>query len=179
MYSLCTTAESVSSAVTALLDAEYVFLDCEGRNLGCADGALSLISIGSPHAAEVYLFDVLSLPRDALQLLFNSLLSLTSTARAKTKVVWDGRMDYAELFFSYGCPIENVLDLQLIDILSRTYRGESERNRLCRFLRKDFPMPEVRKLQLEDVHVLNGMDGAIREHKVTGVEMKNGEGTRS
>ncbi|KAL5478239.1 hypothetical protein ACEPAI_2423 [Sanghuangporus weigelae] len=173
MFTLCTTAESVSLALENLLDAEYVFLDCEGRDLGCAPGALSLISIGSPHAAEVYLFDVLALPRDSLQLLFYSIFSLTSSARAKTKVVWDGRMDYVELFYSYSCPIENVLDLQLVDVISRTKRGETEHKRLCRFVRKTFSMSEVRKLQLEEVYVLNGMDGAMREHKIDGVEMKN------
>ncbi|KAL5514914.1 hypothetical protein ACEPAG_2230 [Sanghuangporus baumii] len=175
MFTLCTTAESVSLALEKLLDAEYVFLDCEGRDLGCAPGALSLISIGSPHAAEVYLFDVLTLPRDSLQLLFNSIFSLAPSARAKTKVVWDGRMDYVELFYSYSCPIENVLDLQLVDIISRDKRGETEHKRLCRFVRKTFPMFEVRKLQLEEVCVLNGMDGAMREHKIDGVEMKNGK----
>ncbi|OCB88709.1 hypothetical protein A7U60_g4184 [Sanghuangporus baumii] len=175
MFTLCTTAESISLALEKLLDAEYVFLDCEGRDLGCAPGALSLISIGTPHAAEVYLFDVLALPQDSLQLLFNSILSLTPSARAKTKVVWDGRMDYVELFYSHSCPIENVLDLQLIDVLSRAKRGETEHRRLCRFVRRTFPMSEVRKLQLEEVYVLNGMDDAMREHKIDGVEMKNGK----
>ncbi|KAL5498053.1 hypothetical protein ACEPAH_2984 [Sanghuangporus vaninii] len=173
MFTLCTTAESLSLALEKLLDAEYVFLDCEGRDLGCAPGALSLISIGTPHAAEVYLFDVLTLPRDSLQLLFNSILSLTPSARAKTKVVWDGRMDYVELFYGHSCPIENVLDLQLIDMISRAQRGETEHKRLCRFVRRSFPMSEVRKLQLEEVYVLNGMDGAMREHKIDGAEMKN------
>ena len=84
-------------------------------------------------------------------------------------------MDYSELFFSYTCPIENVLDLQLADILSRVKRGQNDRQRLDRLARRAFPRSEIRKLQLEEVHALNGMDGAVREHGITGVETKNGK----
>ncbi|EJD01980.1 uncharacterized protein FOMMEDRAFT_157145 [Fomitiporia mediterranea MF3/22] len=160
MYTICTTEESVSKAVEVLADAEYIILDCEGRDLGSASGALSLISLGTPHASDIFLFDILLLPHHALQILFNAVLSLTPAARAKTKVVWDGRMDYSELFFSYTCPIENVLDLQLADILSRAKRGQNDKQRLDRLSRRAFPRSEIRKLQLEEVHALNGMDGA-------------------
>ncbi|KAH8112410.1 ribonuclease H-like domain-containing protein [Phellopilus nigrolimitatus] len=163
MFMLCTTNESVEEAVPILSNAEYLILDCEGRDLGCANGALALLSIGTPHASHIYLFDVLALPHRSLQILFNAVLSHTAAARGKTKVVWDGRMDYVELFYSYSCPIENVLDLQLVDVLSRKGRGESDYVRMRRMGRRSFPLSEVKKLQVEEVYVLNSMDDNLSD----------------
>jgi len=56
-----------------------------------------------------------------------------------TKIVFDGRMDYAELFHGHDIPICGVLDLQLADIYSRRLSGEDEedqRRRLSTFLKR-------------------------------------------
>ncbi|KAH8112377.1 hypothetical protein DFH11DRAFT_1744979 [Phellopilus nigrolimitatus] len=131
MFMLCTTNESVEEAVPILSNAEYLILDCEGRDLGFC----------------------------------STLCSLT--------LLRHGRMDYVELFYSYSCPIENVLDLQLVDVLSRKGRGESDYVRMRRMGRRSFPLSEVKKLQVEEVYVLNSMDGAVREHGIEGIQLKD------
>ncbi|KAH8112412.1 hypothetical protein DFH11DRAFT_1728596 [Phellopilus nigrolimitatus] len=171
MYTLCTTLESVEQAVQVLSQAEYMILDCEGRELGCTTGAISLICLGTPHAQDIYILDMLSLAQDAHTLLFDTILS--PSENVKRKVVWDGRMDYTESFFTYGKPLENCLDLQLVDIASRAARGERNERRLRRISRFDFPSQQAMKLQLAGVHVLNSMDRALKEHCVYGVPEKS------
>lgn len=169
-YTVCITDEDVIAAIDVLLNAEYILLDCEGRDLGNAGGALSLIQLGTPGAEKIFLIDVLVVPHHSLQRLFNKVLA----CEKPRKVLWDGRMDDAELYFGYSCALEGVLDLQLVDILSRSLRGENNDRRISRMARSVFPMKELKKLQLEGVHGLGSMDGAAREHGVAGMPPKDG-----
>jgi len=169
MYIFCDNEKAVTDAVRSLSQASCVFLDCEGRDLGSQDGALSIVSLGSLHTDIIYLIDVISLSPNLNQLVFNLLEN-----KNLRKVVWDGRMDFSELLFGHSTAIDaNVLDLQLVDIASRSARGETEhkrRQRLC----GGFPWREVRKLQLEGMHALSSLDRALREHGVTNVAQKDG-----
>lgn len=176
MTTICTTFESVSRAVQRLLRSEYVILDCEGRKIGFESGKLSLITIGTPHAKNIYLFDLFALNWDALHLLFDSVLSPGPSSRAMTKVVWDGRLDYLELLHHYNCRLENVLDLQLVDVHSRFQRDANRpENRIFRFSRDDFPVKEVRKYQIGGIHFLSSFDFALAEHRVRRVRTRAGE----
>ena len=177
MYTLCTTLESVKLASQVFSASEYVILDCEGRELGTRAGALSLVCLGDPEGRNVFIFDILSLPPEALQLLFSEVLDTvdSDSTKRKIKVVWDGRMDYSELFFGHNYSLDHTLDLQLIDVSTRALRGESDNSRLRRICRRDFPWPKVMKLQLEGVYVLNSMDSALREHCVVSSPPKSGE----
>jgi len=168
MFILCDNEKSVKEAVRSLDQASCVFLDCEGRDLGTRDGALSIVSLGSPLTDTVYLIDVVSLSPDLNQLIFDLLEN-----NDLRKVVWDGRMDFAELFFGHSTAIDaNVLDLQLVDITSRSSRGESEYKRKQRMC-TGFPWRETRKLLLEGMHALNSLDRALREHGVTNAAQKD------
>lgn len=173
-YTLCTTDEHVLKATSVLASSKYVFLDCEGRDLGNKEGALSLIQLGAPnaHSLDIFLFDVLSLSHLALQRLFNTILASDSVR----KIVWDGRMDDTELYFGHSCALQNVLDLQLVDILSRcmSIRTNNMRPHVRRLERRDFPVWEVAKLQLEGVYALNSMDSAAREHRIVDMPLKDG-----
>lgn len=169
MFILCDNEKSTTDAVHSLSQASCVFLDCEGLDLGSQNGALSIVSLGCPHTDTIYLIDVLSLSTSLNRLVFD-LLENKNTM----KVVWDGRMDFSELFYGHSTAIdENVLDLQLVDIVSRSARGETEHKRKQR-LRGGFPWHETRKLQLEGMHALSSLDRALREHGVTNVSQKDG-----
>ena len=125
----------------------------------------------------MFIFDILSLPPEALQLLFSEVLDTvgSDSTKRKIKVVWDGRMDYSELFFGHNYSLDHTLDLQLIDVSTRALRGESDNSRLQRICRPFFPLSKVMKLQLEGVHALNPMDSALREHHVFSAPPKSGE----
>lgn len=170
MYTLCDTADSASAAIASLSSASILFLDCEGRDLGTDIGALSLIQVGAPDVPSIYLFDALLLPSHSLQPLLTLLAS-----KEPMKVVWDGRMDYVELLFSLGTRLAGVLDLQVADVASRARRGESDFRRMGRLGRWDFPISQVKKLQLEGINTLNSLDSALREHGVSGVAPKPSE----
>lgn len=171
MFTLCETQESVELAAAALSKAPYVVLDCEGRDLGTQDGQLSILSLGTPHAQEIYVIDFVTLSPDALQ----PILSLLAGDKVR-KVVWDGRMDFNELFYAFSTAIDtNVLDLQVVDIKSREIRGHTESMRKRRLSRHDFPFPEVLRLQLEDLHRLSSLDYALEEHSVRNVAAKESQ----
>jgi hypothetical protein len=90
-----------------------ILLDCEGRDLGRVGGKLGLIQIGVKQA--IYLVDVITLPQ--------ALKSLKSVLEDPSlqKVVWDGRMDFSELWHGHGIKLAGVLDLQLLGV----YQGQS------------------------------------------------------
>jgi 3'-5' exonuclease len=74
---------------------------------------LGLIQIGVKNA--IYLVDVITLPQ-ALK----SLKSVLEDSGIQ-KVVWDGRMDFSELWHGHGIKLAGVLDLQLLGV----YQGQS------------------------------------------------------
>lgn len=165
-YTVCTTASEAVTACAVLRTAPYVLVDCEG----CDANTLSLVQIGTPHADQIYIFDFIALgpgtPHAAV-------VCLLADPRV-LKVFWDGRNDYSDLLSACGVRVAPSLDLQLIDIHSRAVRNLGYFAHIQRLLRKTSPMSVIKKLQLEDVHVLNGMDHAIQEHSVS-VALKDRE----
>ncbi|KAI0049360.1 hypothetical protein FA95DRAFT_1538429 [Auriscalpium vulgare] len=128
-------------------------LDCEGREIGTADGALSLLSLGSPpvDSQSVFVIDVPAIRAfpPAMQaiafLLRNPLI---------VKVVWDGRMDAIELSDVFGVGLGPVLDLQIVEVLSRETRfGETDRDRVQRLARGQFGYRALK----EEPELFNGM----------------------
>ena len=170
------TPEGAQAAYAVLRGCSYIFLDCEGRDLGTKTGALGLLQLGTPDAARIFLIDVPALVGDA------SLVQIFSLLKDKNlvKVVWDGRMDDSELLFGHQVKMAGVLDLQIVDIVSRRERaGNRERayehDRMRRMIRKELLLAAIKKLQTEGLHVLNSMDRAIMEHGLEGVPKKDGE----
>lgn len=127
-YTLCSTYDSVASAVAVLSRSPVLILDCEAKEIGRTSGVLSVISISDADARNIFLVDALALPdrRHPAMRVFLELLAREDV----TKVMWDGRSDAVELRETYGVALGGVLDLQLIEVVSREQvRGETDRDR--------------------------------------------------
>jgi exonuclease 3'-5' domain-containing protein 1 len=166
---LCNTPESLRAAFDAISGHTHIFLDCEGQTLGEVGGKLSLLDVGvvqeedSERRLSVFLIDVLAFQGPNSHLL----VPIFDIMRSETvfKVVFDGRMDASELLHGHGVQLNNVLDLQVADVLSREKRGESVEGRLQRlvgFLRRE-EITRNRGLYLQ-VQKLNGLKWAMEEH---------------
>ncbi|KZV90789.1 hypothetical protein EXIGLDRAFT_110319 [Exidia glandulosa HHB12029] len=168
MFTLCSSTQAMQDALPLLLEAQYLLVDFEGRLLGCENGALSLISIGTRTSAsdsgvQVFLFDVLSLSKEALQPLLEILTNETTT-----KYFWDCRKDDLELRRTFGTSFSRAatIDLQLVDILSRESSGETEIMRLQRMTRRGHAVHALRQLPTQDVHALISLKNAPSEHRI-------------
>ncbi|KAI0087170.1 ribonuclease H-like domain-containing protein [Irpex rosettiformis] len=129
-YVYCDRPDSFANAVHFLRSAPYLILDCEGKDLGRSGGSVTLICVGTPFAEYIFLFDVLSpyITRNDVQ----GLLDLFQN-KGLLKVVWDGRMDFLEIWSTYGVALRGVLDLQIAEVMSRyQVRGEEDDGRLLR-----------------------------------------------
>lgn len=129
-YVYCDSPAKYASAVWSLRAESYLILDCEGYNLGRAGGCVTLICVGSPFAEHIFLFDLLS-PIISQHDIYPLLQLLCDPSILK--VVWDGRMDYLEIFTTYGVALDGVLDLQVAEVVSRSsIRGKGEKDRIAR-----------------------------------------------
>ncbi|CED84320.1 Ribonuclease H-like domain [Phaffia rhodozyma] len=118
-----------------------LYLDTEGQDLGTSQGSLSLIQIGipippfsysfsssagralkPPTAAvhvEVYLIDVIGLHGR-----FHLLADILEDPQL-IKIVWDGRMDVAQIKHSHGIEIKGVLDFSMVELVKRMKEQEN------------------------------------------------------
>lgn len=189
---LCDDAASCTNALISLSSCTTLILDCEGVDLGTAGGELCLLSVqsvrppqlqidlGPAFAANppfeyppVYIFDITTLERNNhdLQPVFHLL-----TSPSILKIVWDGRMDYSALHHSSELHVDlnHVLDLQLVDLHSRTVRGEGKDDHLKR-LRDGCVL--ARLLDRNDawwryrnVRRVSSLLQAVKEHRPEGFE---------
>jgi hypothetical protein len=168
-YILCSDEPSLTDAIAALRLSSAIIFDCEGVDLGLQGGCLCLLSLRPtttttmmPTTSKTYLVDTISLTRDKLRPLFDILES-----PSPLKIVFDGRMDFSELFHSYGVSMKGVLDLQLADIYSRPLRGDTEQNRRRR-LSPFFPRNQVRAQPAlyASLQKLSGLNQCIRHHNL-------------
>ena len=165
-YILCADEHSLADAITAIQSSPAVILDCEGVNLGLQGGCLSLISLrpATPPTSQTYLIDTVILTGDELRPLFDIIQS-----SSPTKIVFDGRMDFSELFHGYGVSMQGVLDLQLADVHSRRQRGELQRGQLRR-LSPFLPSREImwQPKSYTPLHKLAGLNQCMKEHRLIG-----------
>ena len=170
----CDTAAKCQTAAAAFETSPALVLDCEGDNLGISSGRLSIILLRSVAAdSQTYIIDVLRLSPTSLQPIFDLLRSPNIR-----KIVFDGRMDFSALYHELGIELQNVLDLQLVDIMSRFERGEgweTQRKRLRSCLKTD--ELQNRPQLYTQVHRLNGLGGCIAEHAV--IPKKTGKPIKS
>ncbi|EIM90484.1 uncharacterized protein STEHIDRAFT_154302 [Stereum hirsutum FP-91666 SS1] len=187
---LCDDAASCTNALSSLSSCTTLILDCEGVDLGTADGELCLLTLQAvapqinpspaittdPPPSEsppVYIFDITTLKRinHDLQPVFRLL-----TSPSILKIVWDGRMDYSALHHSSDLHVDlnHVLDLQVVDLHSRTVRGEGKADHLKR-LRDGCVL--ARLLQRDDawwryrnVRRVSSLLQAVKEHRPEGFE---------
>ncbi|EKM51747.1 uncharacterized protein PHACADRAFT_127582 [Phanerochaete carnosa HHB-10118-sp] len=167
--SVCDDAAVVVEAIKALQPYSCIACDCEGLSLGEMGGSLSLIALGGIPASEadsiqVYLFDAIKLGKDGLQPVFELLRS-----PGHKKIVFDGRMDWSELYHRYGgVELAPVLDLQLADVESRAVRGGGEDEQLARlspYCHRNEVQSQRNSYRL--VHRLSGLSGCLAEHGVS------------
>lgn len=187
---LCDDAASCTNALNSFSSCTTLILDCEGVDLGTAGGELCLLTLQAvapqinpspaittdPPPSEsppVYIFDITTLKSNNhdLQPVFHLL-----TSPSILKIVWDGRMDYSALHHdpSLRVDLKNVLDLQVVDLHSRTVRGEGKADHLKR-LRDGCVL--ARLLQRDDawwryrnVRRVSSLLQAVKEHRPEGFE---------
>lgn len=165
-FTLCDTQKSVDSAIPALAASKTLCVDLEGTNLGKVGGTLSVISIHSLDSSiaprRTFLFDTDRLSFPQLQPVFGLLQSTTIR-----KVLYDGRMDSSCLHHQYGVDIHSVIDLQLVDIVSREDRGEDSNAQLAR-LSPYLTQGEVRSQprMYTMVQKINGLKVCVKEHEI-------------
>ena len=171
---ICDTASQCQTAATALETCPALVFDCEGHNLGTSGGRLSIILLrGATADSQTYIIDAIRSPPTSLR----PILDLLCSPNIR-KIVFDGRMDYSALYHELGVELENVIDLQLVDIMSRFARGEGRKTQWKR-LKSSLKTDELRtRPQLyAQVHRLNGLNGCIAEHDV--IPRKAGEPFKS
>ena len=161
-YVLCADDDSLAKAIIAIKSSSIIMLDREGVDLGVPGGALSLISLRTPGNPTTYLVDAVTLSNNKLRPLFDIIQSTSPP-----KIVFDGRMDFSELYHSYSVRMDGVLDVQLADVHSRRQRGEDEDDQLQR-LSPYLYRREVfgQHTSYAAVHRLCGLDQCVREHKL-------------
>ncbi|GJE88829.1 hypothetical protein PsYK624_049160 [Phanerochaete sordida] len=161
---LCDDAAAAASALEALRRYSYIACDCEGLSLGEVGGSLSLVSLGGIPGlggpTHIFLFDAPALGAAA----FAPVLALLASP-AHTKVLYDARMDWAELAHRHAARLAPVLDLQLADVQARAARGEGAQRQFAR-LAPFVPRGDTARdpAAFRDVHRLNGLAGAARDH---------------
>jgi len=135
------------------------------------DGALSLICVGTAFAQFLFLFDVVTLTRYDLQPLLNFL------GGKVMKVVWDGRMDFIELWSTHNISIgRNVCDLQVAEVLSRSnFRGERDDERLSRLATYFGPQVWKNPLQFAGIHRVVRLQQCLEENWYRGLVGKDRE----
>ncbi len=110
---------------------------------------------------RTYVLDAVCLSSTQLRPIFDLLES-----NDICKVFFDGRKDYSALYHEHHVTLQNVRDMQLADVVSRTVRGETQYGRAKRLYGFLHP-PEVRGQQFyENVQMLNGLRKCIEEHGI-------------
>jgi len=92
------------------------------------------------------------------------------------KVVWDGRMDSIELFAALRVRLDKVLDLQVVEVISRkTVRGETDRRRTERLAQGRFGFRIVRENResFRDLHLVVGMQKCLEEQERVAREVQS------
>ncbi|TFK50362.1 hypothetical protein OE88DRAFT_1749912 [Heliocybe sulcata] len=163
-FTYCADQATFDHAISTLSLSRTLILDCEGLDIGMQEGALSLICLGTVTADAIFVFDVLVLRDNGINV--NPLLRLLLTEDI-TKVTWDGRMDFLEIQETYAVELNGVLDLQLAEVMSRMWvRGEGERQRTNRLASRYFGFHVVKNDPdlYDGIHIVLGMANCLKEH---------------
>ena len=166
-WTVCSDATTVTNAVETLRAYSHIAFDCEGHSLGESEGYLSIISLCAIQSTEtepihVFLIDTLALDSETIRPVFDLLRS-----DEHTKVIFDGRKDWSELYHRYSVRLTRVLDLQLADIESRAKRGEGlqeQLNRLSPFCPRNEVQSQPKLFRM--IHRLNGLELCAKEHNL-------------
>jgi exonuclease 3'-5' domain-containing protein 1 len=184
--------EQVLSAVDFLKQSTFVYLDTRGVNVGYTDGRLSLICLGTFQLEVLHIFIFYNSPVTGLAPTvapvdssidneppalpaFKSLFDLLSSEQM-TKVMWDGRSDYVEVRDRYGVGVQSIIDLQIVELVSRfEIRTESPTEHFER-VAKRFSHRNAGKHNVvtREIHILSPMQEYAQQHNI---DIKFGNGT--
>ncbi|KAK7678046.1 hypothetical protein QCA50_018987 [Cerrena zonata] len=165
-YTFVETYNQLADAVLILSRSPYLVVDCEGYDIAQPDGKLSLLTIGTAEARDLFVIDVLNI-KDKEEASVVDLLALF-TNEAIPKIMWDGRGDFVEIFDWYGVEMQGILDLQIAEVAKQA-RHETEPTRQARFARQlQYGWKAVRKHKelFSGIHILPGLDGVVRSYKL-------------
>jgi len=165
-FTLCDTSSKLLDAVKVLRKGGPLVVDCEGDKLGKVGGKLSLILVGrqASDPFHVYIVDVRALDDGHPNGVLHSLFFILQSERT-VKIVYDGRMDYSQLYHEYGVTLRNVVDLTLADVASRIGGAEERLKRLVAFLPK-FKINQKPGFY-EDVQKLNSIGESLKERNIS------------
>jgi len=156
---LCDTPQLVQFAVSRLRCSPRIIVDCEGQDLGCDTGLLSIISVGTEDGGAIFLFDVRLVSKAAIQPLVDLLAD-----RLVPKLMWDGRRDSIEIRREFDIEIGRPWDLQLVDITSRKLRGIVGGHEFP--ARTSQPLSCMTHVDFADVHTLTSLKSVLTVHGV-------------
>ncbi|KZT25954.1 hypothetical protein NEOLEDRAFT_1113821 [Neolentinus lepideus HHB14362 ss-1] len=165
-FSYCAEQGTFDHAISTLSRSRTLILDCEGLDIGMQGGALSLICLGTVDAHAIFVFDVLMLRDNSVNV--NPLLRLLLREEV-TKVTWDGRMDFLEIQDTYGVEMTGVLDLQLAEVMSREgVRKEGEKQRIIRLASRYFGFQVIKNNRdlYDGIHIVLGMTNCLKDNKL-------------
>ncbi|KAH8827426.1 hypothetical protein DL96DRAFT_1465275 [Flagelloscypha sp. PMI_526] len=167
-YILCADDISVLHALHNLSKSSIVIFDCEGDALGREGGSLSIITLrvyGTTASPGTYLIDAFSISPAVLRKVIAFIVAPTPL-----KVVFDGRMDFTEIYFTWKVrpSIGAVLDLTLLELSSRQDSQLLETERLLYNMRPDAAMAQQQKNKRDPskVKILIGLVRCARERKL-------------
>ncbi|KAF7305842.1 3'-5' exonuclease domain-containing protein [Mycena chlorophos] len=159
------TPKSVSAVLNALKDADTIFFDCEGVDLGTQGGSITLLSFGTPGSPVIHLVHIPPIGMARLRPIFDLLES-----NKIQKVVFDGRMDQSALYYECGrVPLRNVVDLQLVALrVQRRGQEPGAKRQLWRLTQFYLPKEVVAEQQnlYRHVHKLPGLARIVEEFKL-------------
>lgn len=104
------TLEACKAACSALTLEKSVAMDIEGVDL-CRDGKVCIIQIAASKEGKVYLFDIATLGKAAMD---EGGLKALMENEAVEKLMYDCRADSDALFHTYGIKIKNLADVQVL-----------------------------------------------------------------
>ncbi|KAH8796802.1 hypothetical protein DL96DRAFT_1689078 [Flagelloscypha sp. PMI_526] len=168
-YILCADDNSVLLALHNLSKSSIVILDCEGDALGREGGSLSIVTLrayGTTAFPGTYLIDVLCISPAILKKVIAFIVAPTPL-----KVVFDGRMDFTEIYFTWNIRPSSgaVLDLTLLELSSRKDYKCLEDKRLFYNLRPGAARAQLRKKKRDPskIKILIGLERCARERGIS------------
>ncbi|KAF8915164.1 ribonuclease H-like domain-containing protein, partial [Mucidula mucida] len=162
---LCNDVTSLEEAHSDLRTNSTLIVKCEGRNLGETGGALSIMTLRTTTstALRTYIFDTIYLSSTQLRPIFDLLQS-----NDIRKVFFDGRKDYSALYHEHHVTLQNVLDMQIADVVSRGEDRDDQARRLYGFLHppdvRGQPFLNANAPMYANVQMLNGLRKCVEEH---------------
>ncbi|KAK4197609.1 ribonuclease H-like domain-containing protein [Triangularia verruculosa] len=122
--SLIDSVPALQQFLKTITPCSSLYLDLEGTNLGRYDGTLDIMTVLVPPHQEVRLLDIKTLGKKALAIsppedttkTLKSILEDPTTV----KYIWSARNDAAALNWLFNVEMRGVLDIQLLETLTRS-----------------------------------------------------------